>query len=33
LRTAIFHIDNALRKPGAANKTTGVLKAAMLRLV
>jgi LuxR family transcriptional regulator len=32
-RTVIFHIDNALRKLGAANKTAGVLKAAMLRLI
>lgn len=32
-RTVIFHIDNALRKLGAANKTAGVVKAAMLRLI
>jgi LuxR family quorum-sensing system transcriptional regulator SolR len=32
-RTIIFHIDNALRKLGAANKTAGVIKAAMLRLI
>ena len=32
-RTVIFHIDNALRRLGAANKTAGVLKAAMLRLI
>jgi LuxR family transcriptional regulator len=32
-RTVIFHIDNALRKLGAVNKTAGVLKAAMLRLI
>jgi LuxR family quorum-sensing system transcriptional regulator SolR len=32
-RTVIFHIDNAMRKLGAANKTAGVLKAAMLRLI
>ncbi|HEV7814622.1 MAG TPA: LuxR family transcriptional regulator [Janthinobacterium sp.] len=32
-RTVIFHIDNALRKLGAANKTAGVLKAALLRLI
>jgi len=32
-RTVIFHIDNALRRLGAANKTSGVLKAAMLRLI
>ena len=32
-RTVIFHINNALRKLGAANKTAGVLKAAMLRLI
>lgn len=32
-RTVIFHIDNALRRLGAANKTAGVLKAAMLRLL
>lgn len=32
-RTVIFHIDNAVRKLGAANKTAGVLKAAMLRLI
>jgi DNA-binding CsgD family transcriptional regulator len=29
----IFHIDNALRKLGAVNKTAGVLKVAMLRLI
>jgi len=32
-RTVLFHVDNALRKLGAANKTAGVLKAAMLRLI
>jgi len=32
-RTVTFHIDNALRRLGAANKTAGVLKAAMLRLI
>jgi LuxR family transcriptional regulator, quorum-sensing system regulator SolR len=32
-RTVIFHIDNAMRKLGATNKTAGVLKAAMLRLI
>ena len=32
-RTVIFHIDNALRRLGAVNKTAGVLKAAMLRLI
>ncbi|QJE01022.1 hypothetical protein HH212_14105 [Massilia forsythiae] len=32
-RTVLFHIDNALRKLGAVNKTAGVLKAAMLRLI
>lgn len=32
-RTANFHIDNAVRKLGAANKTGGVLKAALLRLI
>lgn len=32
-RTVNFHIENALRRLGAANKTAGVLKAAMLRLL
>lgn len=32
-RTVVFHIDNALRRLGAVNKTAGVLKAAMLRLI
>ena len=32
-RTVVFHIDNALRSLGAVNKTAGVLKAAMLRLI
>lgn len=32
-RTVVFHIDNALRRLGAGNKTAGVLKAAMLRLI
>ncbi len=32
-RTVIFHINNALRSLGAVNKTAGVLKAAMLRLI
>ena len=32
-RTVIFHINNALRSLGAVNKTAGVLKAAMLRLL
>ncbi len=32
-RTVTFHVDNALRKLGAANKTAGVLKAALLRLI
>jgi LuxR family transcriptional regulator len=32
-RTVIFHIDNALRSLGAANKTAGVVKAAMLQLI
>jgi len=32
-RTVNFHIDNAVRKLGAANKTAGVLKAALLRLI
>lgn len=32
-RTVVFHVDNALRRLGAVNKTAGVLKAAMLRLI
>lgn len=32
-RTVNFHVNNALLKLGAANKTAGVLKAAMLRLL
>lgn len=32
-RTVIFHIENATRKLGAANRTAAVLKAAMLRLI
>jgi LuxR family quorum-sensing system transcriptional regulator SolR len=32
-RTVTFHIDNAVRRLGAVNKTAGVLKAAMLRLI
>jgi DNA-binding CsgD family transcriptional regulator len=32
-RTVILHIDNALYKLGTVNKTTGVLKGAMQRLI
>jgi LuxR family transcriptional regulator len=32
-RTVNFHINNALEKLGAVNKTAGVIKAAMLRLL
>lgn len=32
-RTVNFHVNNALEKLGAANKTAGVIKAAMLRLL
>lgn len=32
-RTVNFHVNNSLVKLGAANKTAGVLKAAMLRLL
>jgi len=32
-RTVNFHVNNALEKLGAANKTAGVVKAAMLRLL
>lgn len=32
-RTANFHITNAIRKLGAANKTAGVIKAALLNLL
>lgn len=32
-RTVNFHVNNSLLKLGAANKTAGVLKAAMLRLL
>lgn len=32
-RTVNFHVNNSLAKLGAANKTAGVLKAAMLRLI
>jgi LuxR family transcriptional regulator len=32
-RTVSFHIDNAVRSLGAVNKTAGVLRAAMLRLI
>ncbi len=32
-RTVNFHVNNALEKLGATNKTAGVIKAAMLRLL
>lgn len=32
-RTVNFHVNNSLEKLGAANKTAGVIKAAMLRLL
>lgn len=32
-RTVNFHVNNALEKLGACNKTAGVIKAAMLRLL
>jgi LuxR family transcriptional regulator len=32
-RTVNFHVNNALSKLGAVNKTAGVVKAAMLRLL
>lgn len=32
-RTVNFHVNNALEKLGAVNKTAGVIKAAMLRLL
>jgi len=32
-RTANFHINNAVRKLGASNKTAGVIKAALLNLL
>ena len=32
-RTVNFHINNSLLKLGANNKTSGVIKAAMLRLL